>query len=69
MEKIQINLDILLPEIPDERDACVQRIISVMQKQKGIEKAHLIPGSEGNKAKLCFHYDPDIISLERVEQL
>lgn len=69
MEKVQINLDILLPEIPDERDACAQRMISAMQKQKGVEKAHLIPGSEDNKAKLCFHYDPDIISLARVEQL
>lgn len=69
MEKVQINLDILLPEIPDERDACVQRLISVMQKHKGIEKAHLTSDSEENKAKLCFHYDPDAISLERVEQL
>lgn len=69
VEKVQINLDILLPEIPDERDACVQRIISVMQKNKGVENAHLIPGKEGNKVKLCFHYDPDIVSMERVEQL
>lgn len=46
MEKVQINLDLLLPEIPDERDACVQRIISTMQRHKGIGKAHLIPGSE-----------------------
>lgn len=69
MEKIKINLDILLPEIPDERDVCVQRVISLMQKQKGVEKVHLIPGSEENEAKLCFHYAPDIIILERLEQL
>lgn len=69
MKKVQINLDLLLPEIPDERDACVQRIISVMENHKGIEKAHLIPGSEENKAQLCFHYDSDVISIEQVEQL
>lgn len=69
MEKAQINLEILLPEIPDERDACVQRLISVMQKHKGIENAHLIPAADGNNAKLCFHYNPDMISIERVEQL
>ncbi|TWI82631.1 heavy metal translocating P-type ATPase [Chitinophaga japonensis] len=69
MKKIKINLDLLLPEIPDERDACVQRIITVMQKHKGVEKAHLIPGNEANKAQLCFHYDPDVISIERVEHL
>lgn len=68
MEKIQINLEILLPEIPDERDACVERLISVMQKQKGIANAHLIPEGKGNSAKLCFHYNPDLISIERVEK-
>lgn len=69
MEEVQINLNILLPEVPDERDACVERLISVMQKHKGIEDAHLIPGSEDNKAKLCFHYNPDAISIDRVEEL
>ena len=69
MEKVQINLNLLLPEIPDERDACVQRLISLMEKHKGVEKVHLIPGSEDNKAQLCFHYDPDIISLERIQHL
>lgn len=69
MEKTQINLDILLPEIPDERDACVDRLISLTKKQKGIEKVHLVPGKEDHKAQLCFHYNPDIISLERLEHL
>ena len=69
MKKVQINLDILLPEIPDERDACVQRVIAIMQNHKGIEKAHLIPGNENNKAQLCFHYNPDEISLEQIQRL
>ena len=69
MEKIRINLQILIPEIPDERDACVERLISSMEKQKGIEKAHLVPGKGKNDAQFCFHYDPEIISIERVEQL
>ena len=68
MEKTRINLDLLLPEIPDERDACVKRVIAVLEKRKGIEKAHLIPGTEQNKAKLCFHYNPDIISLEEIQR-
>lgn len=67
MEKIKIDLDLLLPEIPDERDACVQRIISMMQNHKGITKAHLLPGNEKDEAKLCFHFDPDEISLEQIQ--
>jgi Cd2+/Zn2+-exporting ATPase len=67
MKKTQIDLDLLLPEIPDERDACVKRVIAVMQKRKGIEKVHLIQGTEQNRAKLCFHYDPGTISLEQIQ--
>ncbi|SIO01298.1 heavy metal translocating P-type ATPase [Chitinophaga niabensis] len=67
MEKIKIDLDLLLPEIPDERDACVQRIITMMQNHKGIAKAHLLPGNEKDEAKLCFHFDPDQISLEQIQ--
>ncbi|GEP96591.1 heavy metal translocating P-type ATPase [Chitinophaga cymbidii] len=69
MEKIKIDLDVLLPEIPDERDACVQRIIDVMQRHKGIEKAHIIPADNKNAARLCFHYQPDEISLGQIEGL
>ena len=68
MQKVQINLSLLLPAIPDERDACVQRVISIMEKHKGIEKVHLVPASEQQKAQLCFHYDPDNISLARIQQ-
>ena len=56
MEKIKIDLDIVLPDVPDERDACVQRIISSMETKKGIERVHILPETETKKAKLCFHY-------------
>lgn len=69
MEKIKIDLDVLLPEIPDERDACVQRIINVMRRHKGIEKAHIIPADDKNAARLCFHYQPDEISLDQIQGL
>ena len=66
MEKIKINLDIVLPDVPDEKDACVERLISLTKKQKGIEHVHLVPAQESKKAQVCFHYNPDIISLERL---
>lgn len=65
MEKVKINLEILLPNVPDERDACVERILSLMQKHKGIEKAHIT--GDGAEAQLCFHYNPDVITLQDVE--
>ncbi len=69
MEKIKINLDIVLPDVPDEKDACVLRIISAMGNKKGIEKVHVVPETEETKAQLCFHYNPDEISIEQVQKL
>ncbi|MEX6690842.1 heavy metal translocating P-type ATPase [Danxiaibacter flavus] len=69
MDKTQINLDIILPEVPDERDACVERIIGMLQGKKGIDKVHVIPAKEGVQAKLCFHYNPETISVNEVERL
>ncbi|HEX7755421.1 MAG TPA: heavy metal translocating P-type ATPase [Niabella sp.] len=69
MEKTRINLDMLLPEIPNERDACVARIINALQYKRGIDKIHILPEEENKKAQLCFHYDPSAIALNEVEQI
>jgi Cd2+/Zn2+-exporting ATPase len=69
MQKSKINLSILLPEVPDERDACVQRLIAIMQNQKGIEGAHIVEGESGANAKLCFHYNDNLISVSDVERM
>ena len=68
MEKIKINLHLLLPEVPDERDACVARIIFIMEHHKGIDKAHLVPANDGQDAQLCFHYNPDEITLQQIQR-
>jgi len=66
MEKTRINLDILLPEVPDERDECVNRIIKLLGNKRGIHKVHIAPVEGNKKAQLCFHYDPDKISINKV---
>lgn len=69
MNKTRINLDIVLPDIPNEKDDCVQRIIKTMTEKRGIEKVHVIPETENSKAQLCFHYNPEEISLEQIQNL
>ena len=69
MDKTKINLDILLPEVPDERDECVNRIIASLQNKRGIEKVHVVPEDGNKKAQLCFHYNPNEISITKIEQL
>lgn len=65
-DKLVVDLALVLPHIPDERDACVERLISMLQS-KGIDQAHVI--HEGGKARLCLHYNSDSIGLAEVRQL
>lgn len=69
MEKTKINLDIVLPEVPDERDACVSRVIESIESKRGIDAIHIVPPEENKKARLCFHYDPSSISIDEIEEL
>jgi Cd2+/Zn2+-exporting ATPase len=69
MERLQIELSILLPGIPDERDHCVQRIITLLENRKGIDRVHVVHEGDPSKAHLCFHYDPGIISIDTVQQM
>lgn len=69
MEKVKIDLHVLLPDIPDEQDACVQRIIAEMSHRKGIDQVHIVPARKFAKSLLCFHYNPQIISIEAVQKL
>lgn len=66
MKKLQLEIPVLLPEIPDEKDRCVERLILALKPQNGIEDAHI---KEGEPAQLCIHYDPQIISLNKVKTL
>lgn len=69
MEKIKINLEILLPDVPDEKDACVVRIIDIMKTRKGIEDVHIVLATGEKKPQLCFHYDPQLVNVEVIQKL
>ncbi len=69
MEKTRINLDILLPGVNDERDECINRITQKLNFTRGVEKVHIIPSDGNTKSQLCFHYDPQIISVAKIEEI
>jgi Cd2+/Zn2+-exporting ATPase len=69
MNKLQIEIPLILPEVPDEKDACVHRLIDTLQDTEGVEKVH-VKETPGNAVPaLCFHYDPEVISIDRVRSL
>lgn len=68
MEKTKIGLKVVLPEVPDEQDECVNRLIISLKDKKGIDKIHIVPKDENRAAQFCFHYDSSIISLEEISR-
>ncbi|MEW5790741.1 cation-translocating P-type ATPase [Thermithiobacillus tepidarius DSM 3134] len=64
--KLALDLSLILPNLPDEHDACFQRLTQLLQAE-GLEQAHLI--REDGTARLCVHYDPAHVDVARVRQL
>ena len=81
----RLNLPVLLPGLSDERDACVARLESLLEKRDGVARVHvLIPGTAeretdgvadvnarepATEPQLCLHYDPERLSLSQVTAL
>jgi len=68
-EKLQLDLPIVLPDVPDARDACVARLNESLASSEGVERVHVIDPENGEPAKLCIHYDPTVVSLARIRQM
>ena len=69
MKKLQIKIPLILPEVPDEKDQCVHKLISRLQDTEGLEKVHVADETDNGVPQLCFHYDPELISIDRIQKL
>lgn len=67
-DHIELDLPILLPDVPDAKDACVDRIVENLQARDGIDRAHVRPADNGEPDRLCIHYDPNLTSIRRIRQ-
>ena len=69
MEKaLHLDLDVVLPDAPDEHDACAGRLVRSLEGKDGVVRAHVESGP-GGIPRLCLHYDPDRLPLPRVRDL
>lgn len=66
--RLRLDLPLVLPNVPDARDACVERLIALVERRPGITQAHVV-ADDGKAPLLCLHYDPDALSLGQVERL
>ena len=69
MKKFQIEIPLVLPQVPDDKDPCVKNFINLLEDQKGIEKVHVSTTNESTVPQLCFHYNSSEISISRIRLL
>lgn len=69
MVKLHIKISLFLPFIADEKDPCFRRLIDTLQHERGIEKIHLAHDKNNDGLELCFHYNPNIIPIDRITYL
>ena len=69
MKKLQIKIPLILPEVPDDKDRCVQKLIQRLEDKEGLEKVHVADETDNGIPQLCFHYDPELISIDRIQSL
>lgn len=53
-QKVRIELRVVLPDIPDERDACVARLEFRLGRERGLSRGHMV-SEKGEPAHLCLH--------------
>lgn len=41
LQKISIEIPVLLSNVPDHQDSCVQRLIALLQAKPGIDNVHV----------------------------
>lgn len=68
-QTLQLDIPLVLPEVPDASDACVGRLLADLEGRDGVEKVHIISGDGETEAKLCIHYDPDTLPLSRIRDI
>ena len=56
-DKLELDIPVLLPDLPDAADACLDRLVSTLSKREGVERAHVICLDGNTPAALCIHFD------------
>ena len=68
-DKLELDIPVLLPEVPDAADACVGRLVSTLSAKPGVDRAHVVAAEGAAPAKLCVHFDPTSLPMPRVREM
>ena len=66
-ETIQLDIPLLLPDLPDGCDDCLGRLEQMLENRRGIKRVHLT--HDADPVQLCLHFDSDLVSLADVQRI
>lgn len=69
IKKARLELSLVLPTVPDSRDACVHRLNDLLRAKAGVESAHLVKSDHKAPGQICIHFDPKRLSVGQVREL
>ena len=68
-DPLRIDIPLLLPDVTDVADQCVERLLSELRGRQGVDKVHVLAATAVTPAQLCIHFDRSLLSLQRIRQL
>lgn len=64
----RIDIDLLLPNIPDASDQCLRRLHDRITAKAGVDATHLVERPTDEPDQLCIHYDAQVLPLQVLRQ-
>lgn len=68
-EPLRFDIPLVLPDVTDAADRCVERLLAEIEGRQGVEKVHVVPATDAAPAQLCIHFDQSVLTLQRIRQL
>lgn len=65
--KLKLEIPVLLSDIEEECEECIDRLKERIMVHSGVEKVHI--DRQNGQTLLCLHYEPNLVSLEQVRRL
>lgn len=80
MERVRLDIPVILPDVEDLRDACIEHLVQRLSGKQGVLSVHVVdrraaddasahPEVRAGEAQLCLHYDPALLSLAQLSAL
>jgi Cd2+/Zn2+-exporting ATPase len=67
--KLHLEIPVLLTDAADQCARCVEHLVATLRGRPGVLDVHVVREAGASTGELCIHYDPEQLSLSRIEEL